>query len=59
MCANSLGFNMILGVQAGAEGVVLEAHGGAGFQIDLDLTSVFSVGKVRFREFEQLIGGTF
>ena len=32
---------MIRGVQAGAEGVVLEAHAGVGFQSHLDLTSVF------------------
>ena len=41
MCVNSFGFNMILGVQAGAEGVVLEAHAGVGAQSNLDLTSVF------------------
>ena len=41
MYANSLGFNMILGVQAGAEGVVLEAHGGVTGQFDLRVTSVF------------------
>ena len=45
MYANSLGFNMILGVQAVAEGVVLEAHAGAGAQSDLDLTSVFLMEK--------------
>ena len=41
MYANSLGFNRILGVQAGAEGVVLGAHAGAALQIDLRVGSVF------------------
>ena len=41
MYANSLGFNMILGVQAVAEGVVLEAHAGSASQMDLRVGSVF------------------
>ena len=45
MCANSLGFNMIRGVQAGAEGVVLEGHAGATAQSLLRVTSVFLMEK--------------
>ena len=46
---------MIRGVQAGAGGVVLEAHAGAALQSYLRVTSIFG-RKMRLRKFKGQIG---
>ena len=56
MCANSFGFNMILGVEAVAEGVVLEAHAGTACQSTHRPDLRFFEGKLRSRELKGTIG---
>ena len=59
MYANSLGFNKILGVQAVAEGVDLEAHEGAASQSDLRVGSVFLGVKWGFVSLSDSLAGEY